>query len=360
MPAVASSSAATWIAPADAIDRGNLLGAVNVACQRYDRRLAEVVEGAGSEAEALSAARGTGMLVIPDVEQVMPSLVPANLLIRCAQQEAWRLLLLDLGADSAAPSGQVIARFLAHLAATGGPALSGPLPPRPLRARVGLAGANTFRRSGLLHTERFEAALALAGVELAGITSLLEWGAGPGRMTRHLLERTPNAQLTAVDTDPRPLTWVADNLPVYEAQSIPVLPPTGLGDSAFDVVIGHSVFSHLTVPAQDGWLSELARVTRPGGHVAVSVNGRESLDWHLHHPLVDVPRPVAKTLDRDGVAVWSDDGWEDDFYEGYHTTFHKHSYIREHWSRWFDVILFWEAAATPTQDIVVLHARSTR
>jgi len=226
-----------------------------------------------------------------------------------------------------------------------------------LRHRVGGGADHTFRRSGLLHVECYAAATAAVGVELSEVTTLLEWGAGSGRMTSHLPSRAPLAQITAVDTDAEAIAWVADNLQLHRAFAIPIFPPTELADDEFELVLGHSVFSHLDVNAQDLWLAELARVTRPGGHVAVSFNGPACLTWHLEHPLAEVPQSVADDFHRDGVSFWRDDGWEDDFYEGYHTTFHRHDYVREHWSRWFDVVSIWEEAAVPTQDIVVLHAR---
>ncbi len=350
-------SAATWIAPDNEIDRGNLLGATVATCQRHDRDLSDIVEGPAHADAAIEAARRTGMLVLPAFEQVMPVLAHAAGLLQRAQDEGWRLLAVDLGADSAAPSGRQMARFVARLAATGGPDLNGPTPPAALRRRVSGGGEQTFRRSGLMHVECYEASLAAAGVELAQVDSLLEWGAGSGRMTAHLPARAPRAQITAVDTDAEAIAWVADNLPVQRAEAIAILPPTALDDDAFELVVGHSVFSHLGIETQDRWLAELARVTRADGHVAVSFNGPEALRWHLAHPLVEVPESVTQALRRDGIAIWRDDGWEEEFYDGYHTTFHQHTYVREHWSQWFDVVSIWEQAALPTQDIVVLGGR---
>ena len=43
-------------------------------------------------------------------------------------------------------------------------------------------------------------------------------------------------------------------------------------------------------------------------------------------------------MSTDGVAVWTEDGWDELFYPGYHTTFHTNDYIRAHWSQWFDVL----------------------
>ena len=123
-------------------------------------------------------------------------------------------------------------------------------PPRRRRVRPG------FGRSGLLHVECFEAALATAGVALAQARTLLDWGAGAGRMTAHLPARAPRAQVTAVDTDAEAIGWLAENHPVGRPSAIPVMPPTDLAGDTFEIVIGHSVFSHLAVARRiAGWPS---------------------------------------------------------------------------------------------------------
>lgn len=352
-----SPAAATWIAPADEIDRGNLLGAASVAAQRQARELAAIVDGADQADAALAAARETGLLILPESGQVLPDAAGELALLRQARGEGWRLLLLSLGADSAAQSGDLIERLLARLVATPDPPRPRPLPPAALRHRVSVGSESVFSRSGLMHVESFEGCLAQAGVSLAGSARLLDWGAGCGRMTAHLAAKAPDARLSAADTDAEAIAWVAGHLDVHAAHALPLLPPTSLGPGAFDVVIGHSVFSHLGVDAQDRWLEELARITRPGGHIAVSFNGPVALRWHLDHPLVDVPASVEAGVARDGVAIWGGDGWEDEFYDGYHTTFHDHDYVREHWSRWVEVVAIHESAALPTQDIAVLRPR---
>jgi SAM-dependent methyltransferase len=354
---VPDATAAAWIAPADERDRGNVLGAAVVAARRNGRELSAIVEGADREDEAVERGRATGLLVVPVLPQVMPEMADAAALIERARTEDWRVLLLSLGADSAAASGEIPRRLASGMAGLPPLDASWDVPPATLRHRVSAAGGETFFRSGLLHVDCFETVLRnAAGRTLADCEQILEWGAGCGRMTAHLPGRAPAAHVTAIDTDAEAVAWVGEHLPVDAVEAIPLLPPTSLETDRFDVVLGHSVFSHLDVRAQDLWLEELARVTRPGGHVVVSFNGPTALEWHLRHPLVEVPESVADAVARDGVGVWTDDGWEGEFYDGYHTTFHRHAYVREHWSRWFEPIAIEAAAAPPTQDIAVLRA----
>ena len=353
-----SGAAATWIAPADEVDRGNLLGAAGVTAGREARELTAIVEGADRAGAALAAARETGLLIVPESGPVLPDAGHELALLRQARADGWRLLLLSLGADSAAPSGELAENLLSRLAVTPEPPGTQPVPPDALRHRVAAGGEDTFFRSGLMHVECFEACLAQAGVTLAESSDLLDWGAGCGRMTIHLAAKAPEARVTAADTDAEAIAWIAEELPVHAAEALPVLPPSTLETDAFDLVVGHSVFSHLGVEAEDRWLAELARITRPGGHVAVSFNGPVALRWHLDHPLVNLPATVEEDMARDGMAIWDEDGWEEVFYDGYHTSFHRHDYVREHWSQWFEVVAIHEAAALPTQDIAVLRPRS--
>jgi len=350
--------AAVWIAPEDETDRGNVLGAANVVGERNGRTVSEVVEGGALEA-AVTAGQSTGLLIVPAVHQVMHEAEVLGLLER-AQGEDWRLLLLDSGADSDGWSGEIIARHLRRVAALPASIPDIPVAPPHLRRRVGARGESQFRRSGFMHLREYSQALAAEGADLAAASTVLDWGSGPGRMTAHLLHQAPQAKVTAVDTDAGAIAWLAENLAVARAHAIPVKPPTHFSPDAFDVVIGHSVFSHLDVEAQDAWLGELARVTRPGGSLAVSVNGATALTWHREHPLVDVPASVEEQARADGVAVWTEDGWDELFYPGYHTTFHTPDYIRDHWSRWFDVLSIHDGAATPGQDIVVMRGRGDR
>lgn len=350
-------SAATWIAAADEIDRGNLLGAAVVTAQREDRELQPIIEGPDHLDQAVAAGRESGILILPEAGQVLPGITDQLALLEQAQTEGWRLLLLSLGADSAAPSGELIAELFRAMNSAEVLAEPEALPPPALRRRVSIGTESTFQRSGLIHVEAYESCLAQNGVRFESAEDLLDWGAGCGRMTKHLIDRAPQTRIAAADTDPEAIAWVGDHLDVAAHSALPLTPPSSLATDSFDVIVGHSVFSHLNVESQDLWLEELTRISRPGGHIAVSFNGPTCLAWHLEHPLVEVPDSISETVERDGIAVWSDDGWENEFYDGYHTTFHSHQYIREHWSRWADVLAIYDAAALPTQDIVVLRSR---
>ncbi|MFF0739497.1 class I SAM-dependent methyltransferase [Streptomyces sp. NPDC004111] len=106
--------------------------------------------------------------------------------------------------------------------------------------------------------------LDAAGVR-AG-TRLLDVGTGPGTVARAACER--GAEVTAVDPEPGMAALAARTAPEARVHlaSLPRLP---FPDGEFDAVVANFVLNHVGRPAAA--LAELRRVTRPGGHVAVTI-----------------------------------------------------------------------------------------
>jgi SAM-dependent methyltransferase len=350
--------AVVWIAPVDEQDRANVLAAAHVAAGRLELAVIETIEGRENVHTALRIARRTGVLLIPTIEAVVPQFGGVVDLIESARRDGWRVIILDFGADSAAPSGTWLLDQFRALADASDTADAFPMPPASIRRRVAVGGERIFRASGLVHTQSFMSTWGAAFGDAGRATTILDWGSGSGRMTRHLLASAPSARITAADPDVEAIEWLGANLPVHQAIATGIEPPIPLPDNAFDLVIGHSVFSHLNSDAQDLWLAELARVTRPDGVVLVSVNGPTALRWHVEHPLVILPGAIAAALPTLGFFFWRGEGWEAEFDDGYHTAFHDHNYIHEHWGRWFDVVEIASAAVGGLQDIVVLCPKS--
>ena len=356
--------AAAWIPAAEGTQRDQLLNGANIAADRVGRSVETIVEGAGEREAAVAAGRETGLLLVPAVDQVQPEAGGGLALVRQAQDEGWRLMLTSVGIDSETETGrESAARMLGDApdpeapAAPPLPHVDAPIPADELRQRVSVGNEATFDLTGAMHVELYDSCLSAAGAPIATATELLDWGAGCGRMTRYLRAKAPQTRITAADTNAETIAWTGANLDVQAAVALPLLPPTELPGDAFDRVVGHSIFTHLEVGPQDRWLEELARVARPDGVLAVSFNGPTSFRWHRDHPLVELPDRVIGEVEHDGISIWRGDGWEAHFYEGYHTTFHSHDYIRDHWGQWFEVVAIHDAAAAPTQDIAVLRPR---
>ncbi len=108
-------------------------------------------------------------------------------------------------------------------------------------------------------------AAALRG-EDARRSRVLDAGAGTGTLAAALL--ATGAAVTAVDPDEEMLALVARTAPDAQLGRA-ALPHLPYATASFDVAVANFVVNHLTDPRAG--LRELARVTRPGGRVVVTI-----------------------------------------------------------------------------------------
>lgn len=151
-----------------------------------------------------------------------------------------------------------------------------PIPPMRLRARIG-AGADIdfFLRSGRSVTRALTAGLADAGRPIDGFADVLDFGAGCGRVTRHVADAlAPASQLWACDVDGAAIRWARSHHPAIVWEQTAFVPPLPFADGAFDLVYSISIFTHLPPEDQNAWLGELARVLHPGGTAALTTATR--------------------------------------------------------------------------------------
>ncbi len=232
-------------------------------------------------------------------------------------------------------------------------AASAPLPEAAQRKRVSanedlnkffVAGASTYARLDRVLQTSF-------GKTLAQADAVLDWGCGCGRVFRFL---PPDrlAHFTGIDIDRDNVAWCAPNFPAARFEAVSPRPPTPLPAAAFDVVFGISVFTHLTEQNHVEWLEELARITRPGAAVLVSVHGETAwilsgypleryAEWRSHGYLL-----AGKNFDLD-------DAYADTSL--YFNSFISRRYVYENWSRYFRVVDVLSGAINNFHDLVVLE-----
>jgi SAM-dependent methyltransferase len=122
---------------------------------------------------------------------------------------------------------------------------------------------------------------------------VLDAGAGPGRFTLELLRL--GAHVTALDISPGQLELLRARVPDVEAVVGDITDLSRFPDDAFDATVCFGgPLSYVLDRAADA-VAELARVTRPGGHVLVSVMGLGGAVIHFAPLIVELAR-------RDGVA----------------------------------------------------------
>ena len=103
---------------------------------------------------------------------------------------------------------------------------------------------------------------------------ILDWGCGPGRIVRHLPVLAPQAIIYATDYNKEYVKWCRDNLKLIHCSFNSIHPPMDYEDSSFDVVIGISIFTHLSRQNHIAWINELKRIIRPGGIAYITTQGQ--------------------------------------------------------------------------------------
>ncbi|WP_127500157.1 class I SAM-dependent methyltransferase [Actinoplanes solisilvae] len=110
---------------------------------------------------------------------------------------------------------------------------------------------------------------AAALLDAAGVDKghhLLDVGTGTGTVAA--LAASQGATVVAVDAEPSMLDLAASRLPA-NATVLATLPVLPFPARAFDATVGNFVINHVGNPAAS--VSEMTRVTRPGGRIALTV-----------------------------------------------------------------------------------------
>ncbi len=183
-------------------------------------------------------------------------------------------------------------------------------------------------------------------------SNILDWGCGCGRITRYF-ENLKSPSITGVDIDTDNIGWCNKYLKFGNFLSIPLHPPTSLGESHFDLIIGISVFTHLKEKEQYEWLGELARIAAKDAILLMSIHSNDNICrsnfslsfftswWNNGISIIDYPRPdLEEMLD------------ETDYYKG---AYHTHRYIMRNWSRYFKIVDIIPACIGNIQDLVIMR-----
>lgn len=227
---------------------------------------------------------------------------------------------------------------------------SSPVPPTQLMQRVAhTSSPDVFHASGLR-----TAADLLRSVEFAtaGPVSgrLLDWGCGCGRATGHLPAWLPAVEVHGCDIDAEAVEWLADTHPEIRTTAVSVSPPTPYPDDWFDVVVSHSVLTHLDRRAQSAWVREIGRISRPGATFVTTTHGEFAARWSGVPAGGFADGGIAdEALDStlDGVAP---PGY-------YRSTFQTAEYTIRLLDPWFETVSIMSGGAGNLQDLVIGRRR---
>lgn len=123
-----------------------------------------------------------------------------------------------------------------------------------------------------------EALAALADAHLdRPLARVLDWGVGPARVARWWPRVRPGVEIVGGDPWAKAIAWGEAALPAVRFAQLPERPPTAFADNSFDLAYGISILTHLSLEVQQAWLAELARILRPGGLLALTLQGEGAL-----------------------------------------------------------------------------------
>lgn len=180
--------------------------------------------------------------------------------------------------------------------------------------------------------------------------AVIDFGCGCGRIARSL-PRHVECEVSGCDITAPAIEWCQQNLPGTYFMSTE-RPPLPVGDAQFDALYAISVLTHLDESHQDAWLAEWARIVKPGGLLLVTYRG----DAFLAKLDPAHREKFGKLREASGIGFTTTDFWEGLFPSYYGGAYHKDSYVREHWGRFFEVLALHAPDDTGLhQDLAVLR-----
>jgi SAM-dependent methyltransferase len=166
----------------------------------------------------------------------------------------------------------------------------------------------------------------------------LDLGGASGRVARHMALAHTVPEVTVADINREHVNFVTSvfdgHVRAFQCNSIPHLP---LEDRSLDLISAYSVFSHIET-FDDAWISELRRLLRPGGLLALTANidnfHRVDDTWPLYKSLIKHPQFDHSSL---GEKIKSDRmvfRWSNQIsYSSF--VFLSEDYVKRRWAPWF-------------------------
>ncbi len=216
------------------------------------------------------------------------------------------------------------------------------------RRFVGADGPSTLHEAFSFYTLLKDRAAAL-GQPLSDGRAFLDFGCGWGRFLRFFWKDVGAEALHGCDVWPQAIDLCRDlgvpgNLDrLYHWGRLPY------ADASMDMVMSYSVFTHLPEAPHRHWVAEIARVLRPGGIFALTLEPRRFLDFVEALPEGatgwegDLRRHAARIpalrgqFDAGDIAFLPS-GAEGDFASAlYGDAAVPLAFIERHWSDWFTI-----------------------
>jgi SAM-dependent methyltransferase len=173
-----------------------------------------------------------------------------------------------------------------------------PLPNEDLLVQItNISNVEEYTESFGQYRALIKSQLEKVASDLDSANNILDFGCGAGRLFYALSPLREGQQMFGCDVNHRAVSWCRENVGYASVTHNGVRDRLSYSDSMFDLAVAVSVFTHLDLELQRLWASELRRVIRPGGFLAMTVHGTSwfpvlleqrlthpnAADLHLHH-----------------------------------------------------------------------------
>jgi len=199
-------------------------------------------------------------------------------------------------------------------------------------------------------------------------SKVLDFGCGTSRILRYMIEFCPGPQYFASEVVHENIRWGQTAFPEVTYIHQGNHPPLGMQDCSFDLIYAYSIFTHFEKHLHLLWLSELHRLLQPGGLLILTVHGvsvlrRCKAEDNVRKAMCFEGRDYEALLnkyEKDGYVYY-------DCYEPKHLAkggidaqlygiaYISPEYIRNNWSKKFQILEHDQGAVDNWQDYVVLR-----
>ncbi|MBX3489285.1 class I SAM-dependent methyltransferase [Parvibaculum sp.] len=112
-----------------------------------------------------------------------------------------------------------------------------------------------------------------SGFTMAPGLDILDFGGSTGRTVCNLAYGFPEVRWHCCDPSPVSIAWGRENHPEVNYFVSNQNPPLARDGDSLDGILAKSVWTHFSASASRRWLTELSRVVRPGGFLALTAHG---------------------------------------------------------------------------------------
>lgn len=204
------------------------------------------------------------------------------------------------------------------------------MPPSGLRKRVhGVVQVSSFERVGKAVSGNILEAIRPHFATFDGKLNVLDFGCGCGRVLA-FMKIAREMEIVGNDIDEEAIDWCRGAFPDVQFIASKPMPPVDLPSNKFDLVYSVSVMTHLPEEMQTAWLGELSRVTKHGGILVLTTRGIHQVDLSRWQRLVFRYKGFLHCGGRLTAGLP----------EFYRSAFHSESYVRKHWSKFFEILDF--------------------